>query len=85
MVHAEEAAATRSVLLPISPTACAAMQYVAQAEIGKRFAFDISDAEELYAFSQISETYLQHHLERGFETLHFYKSVKEDKHEPNHQ
>jgi DNA repair protein RecO (recombination protein O) len=85
MVHAEEAAATRSVILPVSPTVRAALQYVAGAELGKRFAFDISDSEELRSFSQVSGTYLQHHLERGFDTLHFYESVKEDKHEADHQ
>ena len=53
------------------------MCYVLSAPDKKVFSFDISDREELATFAKATETYLLNHLERDFETLHFYHSVKD--------
>lgn len=67
----------RRIICPLTPAARAAMCYVLSAPDKKVFSFDISDREELATFAKATETYLLNHLERDFETLHFYHSVKD--------
>ena len=71
-----EAAATRHVLLPLSPAVLMAMRYVLGATPARLFAFDLPEAEDLAFFSRAGEVYLLNHLERGFDTLQFYHSLK---------
>ena len=66
---------TRNILLPLDESALAAMRYVLGAPLQRIFAYGISDAQTLSLFCRATENYLLHHLERDFETLHFYKSV----------
>lgn len=66
---------TRNILLPLDESALAAMRYVLGAPLQRIFAYGISDAQTLSLFCRAAENYLLHHLERDFETLHFYKSV----------
>ena len=68
---------TRNILLPIDLTAIAAIRYCSNAEPNKLFKFSIKDEQSTSFFSRAAEVYLQNHLERGFETLNFYKSIKD--------
>jgi hypothetical protein len=68
---------TRNILVPIDAASLEAMRYVAAAPIQRIFAFGLKDARSLDLLSRAAETYLLHHLERDFDTLHFYKSVKD--------
>ena len=65
-----------SVLCGLSPSALAALRYIASAQDSRIFSFDVKDEEELNELSKATETYILNHLERGFESLEFYKSVK---------
>ena len=66
---------TRNILLPLDESALAAMRYVLGAPLQRIFAYGISDEQTLSLFCRAAENYLLHHLERDFDTLHFYKSV----------
>lgn len=68
---------TRNVLVPIDGSALAAIRYVRDAAPARIFAFSLTSADSLSAFCRAAETYLLHHLERDFETLEFYRTVKE--------
>ena len=68
--------ATKNILLPISAELIMAIRYVTSAEPKRIFSFNLSNEDDISAFSHIGETYLQNHLERGFETLEFYHMVK---------
>lgn len=52
-----------------------AMRYAVNAPPERLFSFHLDDAS-LCEFGQICESYLLGHLERDFETLRFYKSIK---------
>lgn len=65
-----------SVLCGLSPSALAALRYIASAQDSRVFSFDVKDDGELNELSKATETYILNHLERGFESLEFYKSVK---------
>ena len=80
LAQSEEMANAVQVILPITETARAAWHYIESAPLPRRFAFDITEWEELEAFAQGGATYLQHHLEHGFEALAFYEVVKETPH-----
>ncbi len=67
--------ATKNILLPISNDVIMAIRYVTVAEPKRIFSFTLSKDEDIKALSHIGEIYLQNHLERGFETLEFYKMV----------
>lgn len=67
--------ATKNILLPISHDVIKAIKYVTSAEPKRIFSFTLSKEEHIIEFSHAGEVYLQNHLERGFETLEFYKLV----------
>lgn len=68
----------RNILLPMDASAAASAQYVLTADISRIFAFSLSDKDSIEMLSRAAETYLLNHLERSFDTLDFYKSIKED-------
>lgn len=68
---------TRNILLPIDTSALEAMRYVLSASPKRLFAFGLTDERSLELFCRAAETYLLNHLERNFDTLHFYNSIKE--------
>lgn len=68
---------TRNILVPLDPSALAAMRYVQSAPLSKIFSFSLTSKEALESFARASETYILNHLERSFDTLDFYRTVKE--------
>ena len=67
---------TSTVLVPMNAPAIAAWTYVSGAPLKRIFAFKV-EGEELSTLARASETYIINHLERNFETLEFYHSIKE--------
>ncbi|MBR2387195.1 MAG: DNA repair protein RecO [Clostridia bacterium] len=67
--------ATKNILIPISLDVIKAILYVTSAEPKRIFSFALSKDEAINEFSHVGEIYLQNHLERGFESLEFYKMV----------
>ncbi|NLW74184.1 MAG: DNA repair protein RecO [Clostridiales bacterium] len=65
----------RSVLMPLSSPALAAVRYALAALPERMFSFRITDPGAGREFHKAAETYLLNHLERGFDSLDFYKSV----------
>lgn len=66
----------RRIICPMTDATLAAVRYAVTAPDKKIFSFALSDPEEELYFSRVAETYLLHHLERGFDTLDFYHSVE---------
>ena len=71
-----DATMTSTVLVPMSTPAIAAWRYVSSAPLKRIFAFGV-EGEVLSVLERASETYIINHLERNFETLEFYHSIKE--------
>lgn len=69
---------TSNILVPIDEISKRAWLYVLCAEPKRIFAFGFADKESLSTFARSTETYLLNHLERDFETLKFYHTVKEE-------
>ena len=69
--------ATKTILLPLDSSALMAMKYCSEAKVNRLFNFSITDQNSMNFFSKAAEIYLLNHLERGFNTLNFYKSVKD--------
>lgn len=69
--------ATKSIILPLDSSALMAMKYCSEAKVNRLFNFSITDQSSMNFFAKAAETYLLNHLERGFNTLNFYKSVKD--------
>ncbi len=65
-----------SILCPLSPSALAAMRYIVSAQGNKVFSFEIHDEGETEALSLAAERYVLNHIERGFDSLVFYKQLK---------
>ena len=65
----------RTVLLPMSGSVLAAVRYALYAPPERMFAFNLDGKDEIDMFSAVAENYLLHHLERGFTSLDFYKSM----------
>lgn len=65
------------VLCGLSRAAYAALSFVASAPLARLFAFKLTDGEDLHLFSTAAETYLLSHLGHGFETLNFYRTMRE--------
>lgn len=65
-----------SILSPLSPDVLCAMHFVICAPYSKMLSFRIEDDHELYLFESACKTYLLNHLERDFDTLNYYYSVK---------
>ncbi|MBQ2757242.1 MAG: DNA repair protein RecO [Clostridia bacterium] len=72
---------TRSILVPLTPSAIAALGYIATAEPRRVFAFRLLDEASVTALSHAAEAYLHHHLERGFQTLENYKRLVAIRHQ----
>ena len=68
---------TRNILLPLDITSVMALRYCVSAPPNKLFKFSIKDEQSANLFSRATETYLKNHLERGFDTLNFYNSIKD--------
>ncbi len=67
----------RNILMPLDPSSLASIRYVCTAPLSRSFAFSLAEGESRERFCRAAETYLLNHLERGFDTLNFYHSVKE--------
>ncbi len=66
----------RTVLCQLSPGSAAALSFVATAPPKRVFAFRVTDGRELGEFGRAAESYLLHHLERGFPTLENLKKLE---------
>ena len=66
----------RIVIVPVTPGVLEAMRFALRALPERMFSFTL-DGGELRGFAAACETYLLNHLERGFNTLDFYKTVME--------
>ena len=69
-----EDAGELSLLLSMSPSVTAACRYILSARPERIFSFSLEESER-DAFARVCESYLLHHLERGFDSLTFYKSL----------
>lgn len=67
---------TRNILVPLDSSALMAMRYISSAPSQRLFAFRMTDGRSLSILEKATETYILNHLERDFDTLHFYNSVK---------
>ena len=65
----------RSVHMPLSRGALAAMRWVLYGEAKRLYSFSLA-AEDLKRLGDASETYVHAMLERGFRTLDFYKGLQ---------
>ena len=68
---------SKNIFLPITEAVLFALRYIVEATPRRLFAFELTDARDEADFSRLGEIYLQNHLERGFDTLSFYKAVCE--------
>ena len=66
-----------SLLLPMSPSVTAACRYILTARPERMYSFNLEESER-ENFARVCEDYLLHHLERGFDSLAFYKSLAPD-------
>ncbi len=71
-----DAYSARNILLPLDASALSALRHVATAPLARLFSFTLSEGESMDAFSRAAEVYLLNHLERSFDTLDFYHSIK---------
>jgi len=65
----------RSILMPLGESALAAIRFALTAVPERMFSFSITDEIESEQFYNAAEVYLLNHLERGFESLNFYKTI----------
>ncbi|HHT53592.1 MAG TPA: DNA repair protein RecO [Clostridiales bacterium] len=65
----------RSILMPLSAPALAGARYALSALPERMFSFRITDPAACREFHRAAEAYLLNHLERGFDSLNFYKSL----------
>lgn len=63
----------RSILVPMSAGAVAAVRFALTAMPERMFSFRIKDASDADKFCRSAEIYLLNHLERSFDSLEFYK------------
>lgn len=66
----------RHIICPMTSSTLAAARYALAAPEKKIFSFTLTDREEEMTFERLAETYLLNHLERTFDTLDFYRSVR---------
>lgn len=66
---------TQNTFCPMSPATLAAVQYVCQSSQKRLYSFSLAEKQDVSDFSRLAETYILHHLDRGFTTLDFYKTV----------
>ena len=65
----------RRLYLPLGGGGLSAISYIADADEKRVFSFRLTDEAEQRALSAVTEAYLLHHLERGFQTLENYKKL----------
>ncbi len=70
---------TSQIILPLDNNALVAWRYVTEMPIKRAFAFSVTSEESVSLLSKASEAYIINHLERGFDTLDFYNTVKDIK------
>ena len=68
---------TRNILLPLDTSSLMALRYCAAAPVQRLFNFSIGSKESMSLFCRATESYVLNHLERSFETLKFYNTVKD--------
>ncbi len=66
---------TKNILLPVTAEVILAINYAISAPVQRLFSFSLSNESDISLFSHAGEIYLQNHLERGFDTLTFYRSL----------
>lgn len=64
-----------TILLPLTEGALSAMRYVISAPPKRVYSFSLPDTDALSVFAKCAEAYLEHHLERSFESLRFFHTV----------
>ena len=69
----EEGGATPLCL--VSEAVLTALRYCMQAPVSRVFSFQLKEAADREAFARLCETYVLSHLERGFSTLDFYRTI----------
>jgi hypothetical protein len=60
----------------LSPAVCAAMRYCLSAPLERLFAFGLEEKSDMDDFSRAAQTYTLSHLERGFDSLNFYHTMR---------
>ncbi len=65
----------RSILIPMGAGALAAARFSLAALPERMFSFRIKDDDERHGFCRAAETYLLNHIERGFDSLEFYRTI----------
>ena len=60
----------------LTPAVCAAMRYVLSAPLERLFAFGLEEASDIEDFARAAQTYVLSHLERGFDSLNFYHTMR---------
>lgn len=77
--HAQETDDARAAqtLIPLNEAVLAAMRYCVAGPLSRIFSFSLEDAEDLTTLGKTAEKYMLAHLERGFETLKFYRRSEE--------
>jgi DNA repair protein RecO (recombination protein O) len=65
----------RSILIPMGAGAVAASRYALSSLPERMFSFRIKDMSDRDEFCRAGEVYLLNHLERGFDSLNFYKTL----------
>ena len=63
-----------SILVWLTPRAYEAMKYCMDCPLERILSFSLAE-DDLYSFARATETYLLNHLERSFDSLHFYKKL----------
>lgn len=59
-----------------SPAVYAAMHYCLSAPLERLFAFGLEEQSDIEDFARIAQTYTLSHLERGFDSLNFYHTMR---------
>ncbi len=67
---------TRRIVVPMSYGVLSAVRYALTAESKRMLAFNISNEKDMNDFSTVAEKYLVHHLERSFDSLKLYNSIR---------
>jgi DNA repair protein RecO (recombination protein O) len=65
---------TAHIYLRLTPAVLEAMRYAVSAPVGRYLSFSLS-GDEMPLFASVCEKYLLNHIEHGFYTLEFYKSL----------
>lgn len=68
---------TKNILIPMDNSALDAWRYVSGAPLKRIFSFSVENPTSQLYLERASETYILNHLERSFEALDFYHTVKE--------